>query len=142
MSKKAIRRLGGLLILAAALTVGVLGSYFTARHLTTQTVEFARPLRAPDGRPGFALILNSWAWRWVSGGSATDWERALVSDRANTRLSAIVAHGFNKVPNGCSQRWELSEVHPLPDGGMFVSGICTAGAGFKKAHSSSLTGEL
>jgi hypothetical protein len=54
----------------------------------------------------------------------------------------MVAHGFDKVPNGCPQFWELSEVHPLPGGGVFVSGICTIGAKSEKARSNVLVGEL
>lgn len=132
--KAAIFFLAGLLVLGTGA--------WTGHRLTEQRIEWTWPLRAPSGQPGFALILNSWSWRWVSGGPVDDWERTLVTDRANLRLSAIVAHGFEKVPDGCPKQWQLSDVHPLPDGGIFISGFCTDAAKVKGPPNSSRRARL
>jgi hypothetical protein len=115
----------GLLILAAFVALAA-GAY-TRYRITQQQILFTWPLRAPNGAPGFALVLNERSWRWVSGHPSADWERNLVNGRTHLRLSGIIAHGFEKVPAGCPNTWQLYEIHPLPGGGIFISGFCMDG---------------
>ncbi len=120
------------IVIGSLVAIASAASYYAAMRFTEQEVTWTWPLRAPDGQQGFAMILNSRAWRWVSGGPAADWEKTLVSDRTNVRLSGIIAHGFEKVSDGCPTQWQLSEVHPLPNGGVFISAICINAAKTKR----------
>lgn len=127
--RAAIYLLGGVLILGA----GAL----TSQRLTEQRIEWTWSLRAPNGLPGFALHFNERAWEWLSGGPASALTHTLVTDRTDTRLTAVIERGLREASDGCPGRWLLAQVHVLPDKSVFVSGYCATEAELRKARGAS-----
>jgi hypothetical protein len=120
--------IGSLVVVAMAAA-----SYWSAQWITAEEIAFTSGLRAPNGRPGFAFILNSWAWWAVSGGSAAHWQTLLPTDHADLHLTAIINHGLATSAHNCPDRWLLAQVHPLPNGSIFISGYCASEAELGRA---------
>lgn len=129
--KAAIYLLGGLLVLGA----GAL----TSQRLTDQRIKWTWGLRAPNGHLGFALHFNERAWEWLSGGPASALTHTLLTDRTDTRLTAVIERGLREASDGCPGHWLLSQVLALPDGSVFVSGYCATEGELEKARGASYT---
>jgi hypothetical protein len=125
--------IGATLILAViAVDATVAAIQYAATH--ERAVDWTWDLRAPNGNSGFAMILNSNAWEWVSGKPGSEWAETLLTDRTDHRLTALIEHGIQGKPTGCPAHWLLAQVKALPNGSVFVSGYCATEAELEKAR--------
>jgi hypothetical protein len=113
------------------------GGAYTGRRLTEQQIEWTWGLRAPNGQPGFAPHFDERAWAWLSGGPPSALTYTILTDRTDTRLTAIIEHGLRKASGACPGRWLLAQVHVLPDQSVFVSGYCATEAELEQARGNS-----
>ena len=135
MGTKASRALRGRLIFAGVAALA--GGAYTGHRMTEQQISWTWGLRAPNGQPGFALVFNAPAWLWLSGGPPSALARTFVTDRTDTRLTAVIEHGLRKASNGCPGRWLLAQVCVLPDNNVFVSGYCATEGELERARGNS-----
>jgi len=114
------------LVVGSMAVAAVLVTRYAARWISPETVEVVDDLRAPNGRPGFALVFNSWAWWGVSGQVAAQVATSMQDASTVDALEAVINRALATSSRNCPSRYLLADVHPLPDGGMFVSGWCAS----------------
>jgi hypothetical protein len=111
----------------AALTLSLLAiglGTFIVHKFNEPQFDFLK-LKAPNGQPGFALLVNAPAWRYLIDHSSLPTAEALNLKVSHDRINAVVAQGLHMdhmdliCPN-----WELVQVHPIPGGSVFLSGYC------------------
>jgi hypothetical protein len=127
-------RTQGFLAIGAALILTVAAGAYTGQRLTEQQIEWTWGVRAPNFHPGFALHFNERTWEWLSGRPPSALANTILSDRTDTRLTAVIEYGLRKASNRCPGHWLLARIHVLPDQSVFVSGYCATKAELEKAR--------
>jgi hypothetical protein len=94
--------------------------------------EFSWIPASEHRRAGFGLILNAGLWPRVTGRHGRG--AVIIDAQAQNRLSALIEQAMQSETDGCSGRWLLSNILPLPDGGIFFSGFCATDAELNKAR--------
>jgi len=111
------------IVIGLLIAIAAIAAYIAAPLLIQQEVTWTW-LRAPNGQPGFALLLNGPAWTWTTGRAGNSLEDGMRSGRFDERLEALVVHGMQNDARGCPHHWLLADVRQLRDGSVFLSGYC------------------